>query len=124
MQIIPLREKIGNYDAAARRPDVATIIPLREKIGNYDHLADFLLLFEIIPLREKIGNYDRASRAIPGRLIIPLREKIGNYDTQSRTQLCAANYTTTRENWELRLALDLPLRRRYYTTTREIGNYD
>ena len=35
-----------------------TIIPLREKIGNYDLKLVLLLLIMIIPLREKIGNYD------------------------------------------------------------------
>ena len=34
--------------------------------------------------------------------IIPLREKIGNYDAQDPRRMQALNYTTTRENWELR----------------------
>ena len=34
------------------------IIPLREKIGNYDHISTFSISRIIIPLREKIGNYD------------------------------------------------------------------
>ena len=37
-----------------------TIIPLREKIGNYDLLAWPFKAFRIIPLREKNGNYDAA----------------------------------------------------------------
>ena len=36
--------------------------------------------------------------------IIPLREKIGNYDYQKCRHCVAHHYTTTRENWELRLA--------------------
>ena len=36
------------------------IIPLREKIGNYDLIFLMLPSFLIIPLREKIGNYDPA----------------------------------------------------------------
>ena len=36
-----------------------TIIPLREKIGNYDGVGLIKRLVRIIPLREKIGNYDR-----------------------------------------------------------------
>ena len=35
--IIPLREKIGNYDVKEEMESVAAIIPLREKIGNYDN---------------------------------------------------------------------------------------
>ena len=35
------------------------IIPLREKIGNYDRYQLQLAESRIIPLREKIGNYDR-----------------------------------------------------------------
>ena len=34
--IIPLREKIGNYDSWSFMPSEWFIIPLREKIGNYD----------------------------------------------------------------------------------------
>ena len=34
--IIPLREKIGNYDRESARDVCLGIIPLREKIGNYD----------------------------------------------------------------------------------------
>ena len=34
--------------------------------------------------------------------IIPLREKIGNYDLMLVQPLHFVDYTTTRENWELR----------------------
>ena len=34
------------------------IIPLREKIGNYDNATNANVKYFIIPLREKIGNYD------------------------------------------------------------------
>ena len=34
------------------------IIPLREKIGNYDEIGVLHSNRDIIPLREKIGNYD------------------------------------------------------------------
>ena len=34
------------------------IIPLREKTGNYDRLGAIVADDEIIPLREKTGNYD------------------------------------------------------------------
>ena len=37
---------------------MAFIIPLREKIGNYDSLCNRNRYIRIIPLREKIGNYD------------------------------------------------------------------
>ena len=37
---------------------ISKIIPLREKIGNYDLLAWPFKALGIIPLREKIGNYD------------------------------------------------------------------
>ena len=36
VRIIPLREKIGNYDVIFSGIDEPVIIPLREKIGNYD----------------------------------------------------------------------------------------
>ena len=36
------------------------IIPLREKIGNYDFSFAIVSGVLIIPLREKIGNYDAA----------------------------------------------------------------
>ena len=36
----------------------AAIIPLREKIGNYDIVVVAIFGGNIIPLREKIGNYD------------------------------------------------------------------
>ena len=38
MMIIPLREKIGNYDYHTITNGPISIIPLREKIGNYDGL--------------------------------------------------------------------------------------
>ena len=38
--------------------------------------------------------------------IIPLREKIGNYDIKRYRKEAIKNYTTTRENWELRPAQD------------------
>ena len=78
--IIPLREKIGNYDRSLRQSRRHPIIPLREKIGNYDMTPDQVLELGIIPLREKIGNYDYPDNAPAG----------------------TADYTTTRENWELR----------------------
>lgn len=37
--------------------------------------------------------------------IIPLREKTGNYDRKKAIEKDADDYTTTRENWELRLML-------------------
>ena len=58
--IIPLREKIGNYDAGDSTAQALEIIPLREKIGNYDTVAFAIASFLIIPLREKIGNYDHS----------------------------------------------------------------
>ena len=36
------------------------IIPLREKIGNYDRISLKMSELIIIPLREKIGNYDKS----------------------------------------------------------------
>ena len=51
--------------------------------------------------------------------IIPLREKIGNYDSAFGAYSTWFNYTTTRENWELRLGCDWLEVMRYYTTTRE-----
>ena len=56
----------------------------------------------IIPLREKIGNYDQQQNALFRHIIIPLREKIGNYDIKRYRKEAIKNYTTTRENWELR----------------------
>ena len=41
-----------------RKDKKVFIIPLREKIGNYDTFAFAIASFLIIPLREKIGNYD------------------------------------------------------------------
>ena len=78
------------------------IIPLREKIGNYDSCNSLEMVFTIIPLREKIGNYDGLSRLVGIFKIIPLREKIGNYDIKRYRKEAIKNYTTTRENWELR----------------------
>ena len=60
------------------------IIPLREKIGNYDPKFIAFCTAAIIPLREKIGNYDFLLVKLVGAIIIPLREKIGNYDSQSK----------------------------------------
>ena len=34
------------------------VIPLREKMGNYDGLHPDAAADEVIPLREKMGNYD------------------------------------------------------------------
>ena len=117
--IIPLREKIGNYDIIIVKCLNIFIIPLREKIGNYDYDDHPDLYDHIIPLREKIGNYDKFSPVIPSRLIIPLREKIGNYDRFSNDSIRFFNYTTTRENWELRPAGLNPVLSANYTTTRE-----
>ena len=62
-------------------------------------------MLSIIPLQEKTGNYDnvRAKGMRPN--IIPLREKTGNYDRKKAIEKDADDYTTTRENWELRLML-------------------
>ena len=68
---------------------------------------DQVLELGIIPLREKIGNYDSCNSLEMVFTIIPLREKIGNYDIKRYRKEAIKNYTTTRENWELRL----------YTTT-------
>ena len=74
---------------------------------------------QIIPLREKIGNYDYVITRVKGWAIIPLREKIGNYDPVRDMVIYHANYTTTRENWELRPFFTVSLSPFYYTTTRE-----
>ena len=81
--IIPLREKIGNYDLSKLVLSKTSIIPLREKIGNYDGLFSVVDEELIIPLREKIGNYDVSLPKAGNFEIIPLREKIGNYDALS-----------------------------------------
>ena len=117
--IIPLREKTGNYDFNPRRQDRADIIPLREKTGNYDALMALSAIITIIPLREKTGNYDE----------IPLRSPTAqNYTTtrenrelrlRGSSRIPRYNYTTTRENRELRHAKDIPDRTEDYTTTRE-----
>ena len=60
---------------------------------------------KIIPLREKIGSYDDYTDEAVESMIIPLREKIGSYDWFVTRAVSAFNYTTTRENWELRLVL-------------------
>ena len=57
-----------------------TVIPLREKMGNYDLLLPSEELLRVIPLREKMGNYDPFSQSRSLRTVIPLREKMGNYD--------------------------------------------
>ena len=71
--IIPLREKIGNYDSCNSLEMVFTIIPLREKIGNYDYILRLYKGFFIIPLREKIGNYDRRRSVSVQGQIMPLK---------------------------------------------------
>ena len=95
------------------------IIPLREKIGNYDPVSVLCRLNLIIPLREKIGNYDRVYIAGWCNSIIPLREKIGNYDLFIGHPPLLKDYTTTRENWELRPNAKTNERHDDYTTTRE-----
>ena len=52
-------------------------------------------------------------------LIIPLREKIGNYDIKRYRKEAIKNYTTTRENWELRPVSVAIQGLQDYTTTRE-----
>ena len=52
-------------------------------------------------------------------VIIPLREKIGNYDVVLLIVFGGFNYTTTRENWELRLTSVTSFVTADYTTTRE-----
>ncbi len=47
-----------------RKDKKVFIIPLREKIGNYDQNGGSIMLVMIIPLREKIGNYD-SSKVFP-----------------------------------------------------------
>ena len=122
--IIPLREKIGNYDPSARRSPTMQIIPLREKIGNYDCVSTRNGRGQIIPLQEKIGNYDDELHAQPNREIIPLREKIGNYDT-SACRPMASSIIPLREkigNYDI---LSLPPSAAWIIPLREkIGNYD
>ena len=99
-QIIPLREKIGNYDLSVHILHGLPIIPLREKIGNYDFLNALVIIYNIIPLREKIGNYDLSVTALTHW----------------------AYYTTTRENWELRRkASTVPDHSRLYHYERKLG---
>ena len=73
----------------------------------------------IIPLREKIGNYDDETELPLEKVIIPLREKIGNYDLFIGHPPLLKDYTTTRENWELRPNAKTNERHDDYTTTRE-----
>ncbi len=51
--------------------------------------------------------------------IIPLREKTGNYDYGNIKNCDISNYTTTRENRELRPLLEVVEHPLHYTTTRE-----
>ena len=37
--VIPLREKMGNYDGEAARDPFQPVIPLREKMGNNDNVS-------------------------------------------------------------------------------------
>ena len=55
-RVIPLREKMGNYDCWLLGVSGYPVIPLREKMGNYDNVLDDNILATVIPLREKMGN--------------------------------------------------------------------
>ena len=37
------------------------VIPLREKMGNYDAVSVIIRAADVIPLREKMGNNDNVS---------------------------------------------------------------
>ena len=111
--------KLGTTTRTHQHRRQRQIIPLREKIGNYDARTVFIFLSSIIPLREKIGNYDLIRLHNTEVRIIPLREKIGNYDDWGGVGIYAKNYTTTRENWELRLIHPHGVVAEHYTTTRE-----
>ena len=50
--------KLGTTTDSYNAPERPSIIPLREKIGNYDKGIMWSSTVAIIPLREKIGNYD------------------------------------------------------------------
>ena len=54
--VIPLREKMGNYDRCCISGCPAVVIPLREKMGNYDYMFGKDAFSLVIPLREKMGN--------------------------------------------------------------------
>ena len=95
------------------------IIPQREKIGSYDDMKLERTDLDIIPQREKIGSYDR---------VPPLASRSYNYTTTRedrelrpyyRCNVCCFYYTTTREDRELRLRSAPPAAARHYTTTRE-----
>ena len=119
VSIIPLREKTGNYDLRPSTMHRMTIIPLREKTGNYDCDVRRKSYAQIIPLREKTGNYDIMAEFDMRVNIIPLREKTGNYDNAPTVSKTDLDYTTTRENRELRLSGEEMRYMTNYTTTRE-----
>ena len=54
--IIPLREKIGNYDSMVLMSSFAGIIPLREKIGNYDDNRGFKSFDKLYHYERKLGT--------------------------------------------------------------------
>ena len=49
-----------------------------------------------------MGNYDQRRRIKPLPSIIPQREKMGNYDASPSKVFAGIDYTTTREDGELR----------------------
>ena len=98
---------------------IGLIIPLREKIGNYDVLKRPLLINIIIPLREKIGNYDPLLVLV--RLLHHYTTTRENWELRPTAirNFEHADYTTTRENWELRPNKLIFIFGKNYTTTRE-----
>ena len=78
MAVIPLREKMGNYDNNIPTIAFNWVIPLREKMGNYDRPLLAITARPVIPLREKMGNYHLLLMPNFWPVVIPLREKMGN----------------------------------------------
>ena len=70
----------GGEKIAFLRGISVAVIPLREKMGNYDMSQEQFNQLAVIPLREKMGNYDPEPRETARPFVIPLREKMGNYD--------------------------------------------
>ena len=52
---------MGNYDLGLFFQRINRVIPLREKMGNYDVPKGCCVSLAVIPLREKMGNNDNVS---------------------------------------------------------------
>ena len=94
--------KLGTTTKKCTGENCPILYHYERKLGTTTSLMRLLLFITLYHYERKLGTTTSPSQHLHIGPIIPLREKIGNYDVRRPLYQTIADYTTTRENWELR----------------------